>query len=120
MSRTVASTNLNPAPRTFRPLTKPALTETMRLQAENRHAIEALQQSLDGWQSLGAGRFNEFVCDSLPFLRLINPTDARLVLHSHVRGTEGKGGNRAKAGMLEQDQTVLAEDDIVDDDDDAW
>ena len=72
--RTVASTNINPAPNKFRQFSRPKVFDVMRNGAQNQIMVDQLSRRLSTI-SCQTTSVSKFVTESLPFLRQISPQD---------------------------------------------
>jgi len=133
--RAVADGNRHPAPPQFRQFTAPKVFSVMKKNRENEYKIDKLRKRLSlgsrhsGTSQEGGGGITsihdnigsaqQFVTDSLPYMRNVIPQDVNYALanlHSYANDASGHANNEPQAPE-EKENAVLLEDDLVDDDD---
>ena len=72
--RTVASTNIHPAPNKFRQFSRPKVFDVMRNGGQNQIIVDQLSRRLSAI-SCQSSSVSKFVTESLPFLRQITPQE---------------------------------------------
>mmetsp|Transcript_40900 Transcript_40900/g.73737 ORF Transcript_40900/g.73737 Transcript_40900/m.73737 type:complete len:387 (+) Transcript_40900:81-1241(+) len=131
--RAVADGNKNPAPPQFRQFTTPKVFGVMKKNRENETKIEQLRKRLSIVGGCGGGQqrtsvhdtigsAHQFVTDSLPYMRTVIPHDVNYALsnlHSYAKDSNVHAlSSNEPSHTLEEENTVLLEDDLVDNDDD--
>ena len=133
--RAVADGNRHPAPPQFRQFTAPKVFSIMKKNHENEYKIDKLRKRLSlgsrhsgtsqegggGMTSIhdNIGSAQQFVTDSLPYMRNVIPQDVNYALanlHSYANDASGHANNEPQAPE-EKENAVLLDDDLVDDDD---
>ena len=133
--RAVADGNKHPAPPQFRQFTAPKVFSIMKKNHENEYKIDKLRKRLSlgsrhsgtsqegggGMTSIhdNIGSAQQFVTDSLPYMRNVIPQDVNYALanlHSYANDASGHANNEPQAPE-EKENAVLLDDDLVDDDD---
>lgn len=133
--RAVADGNRHPAPPQFRQFTAPKVFSVMKKNHENEYKIDKLRKRLSlgsrhsgtsqegggGMTSIhdNIGSAQQFVTDSLPYMRNVIPQDVNYALanlHSYANDASGHANNEPQAPE-EKENAVLLDDDLVDDDD---
>ncbi|KAL7519406.1 hypothetical protein ACHAWX_004168 [Stephanocyclus meneghinianus] len=126
--RAIADANKNPAPSQFRQLSAPKVFDVLKKQRENEDKMDKLRKRLsEGRQKIGInetiGSAHQFVTDSLPYLKSIIPHDVNYALanlHSYAKEShENLSQTEPNDHIMHKDeqQNVLADDDLIDDDD---
>ena len=131
--RAVADGNRHPAPPQFRQFTAPKVFSVMKKNRENEYKIDKLRKRL----SLGSSRSGtsqdgggitsihdnigsaqQFVTDSLPYMRSVIPQDVNYALANlHSYANDASGHANEPQAPEEKENAVLLEDDLVDDND---
>ena len=73
--RTVASTNIHPAPNKFRQFSRPKVFDVMRNGFQNQILVDQLSRRLSTTTSCQTSSVSKFVTESLPFIRQITPQE---------------------------------------------
>eukprot|EP00534_Pseudo-nitzschia_fraudulenta_P003188 CAMPEP_0201134062 /NCGR_PEP_ID=MMETSP0850-20130426/50550_1 /ASSEMBLY_ACC=CAM_ASM_000622 /TAXON_ID=183588 /ORGANISM="Pseudo-nitzschia fraudulenta, Strain WWA7" /LENGTH=256 /DNA_ID=CAMNT_0047404861 /DNA_START=152 /DNA_END=922 /DNA_ORIENTATION=+ len=115
--RTVANTNINPAPNKFRQFSRPKIFDVIRNGKQNQIMMDQLSRRLSTATFQGSSVPN-FVTESLPFVRQISPQEVdpyldnlySVAMQNHKEKSISE--NDEELDMQKEQQALLAIDDI--------